>query len=96
MASGGYPLAMRPAFGPGDGDIVFAASTGRARKIPTQRDLTEIGTLAAECLARADARGVYEARTLSVCPQKPSWKEKIRAWANAPSRTARRGTARDR
>ncbi len=76
MASGGYALAMRPAFGPSDGDIVFAASTGRAGKVPTLRDLTEIGALAAECVARAVARGVYEARGLEVCPQRPSWKQK--------------------
>ena len=67
---------MRPAFGPADGDIIFAAATGRARKAPTQRDLTEIGMLAAECIARAIARGVYEARGLEVCPQKPSWRER--------------------
>ena len=34
MASGGLALAIRPAFGPGDGDIVFAASTARAAETP--------------------------------------------------------------
>ena len=79
MASAGFALAMRPAFGPGDGDIVFAASTARAAEPPTPRDLTEIGTLAAECVARSIARGVYEARALSFPGAKPSWKDKYAA-----------------
>jgi len=76
MASGGFALAIRPAFGPTDGDIVFAAATGRAAREPSPRDLSEIGTLAAECLARAIARGVYEARTLALTPQRPCWRER--------------------
>ena len=32
MASAGFALAMRPAFGPADGDVVFAASTARAKR----------------------------------------------------------------
>ena len=76
MASGGLALAIRPAFGPGDGDIVFAASTRRAKREPTPRDLIDIGALAAECAARAIARGVYEARSLALCPERPSWRER--------------------
>lgn len=76
MATGGFAMAIRPAFGPGDGDIAFAAATGRASRVPTLRDLVEIGALAAECVARAIARGVYEANGLEVCPQRPAWKEK--------------------
>lgn len=76
MASGGIALAIRPAFGPGDGDIVFAASTRRASWAASLRDLIDIGALAAECTARAIARGVYEARALSVCPQRPSWRSR--------------------
>jgi D-aminopeptidase len=79
MASGGLALALRPAFGPPDGDIVFAASTGRAREAPTLRDLTEIGTLAAECVARAIARGIYEAKSLPFAGAKPSWRDKYGA-----------------
>ena len=76
MASGGLALALRPAFAPPDGDVVFAASTGRSRETPTIRDLTEIGTLAAECLARAIARGIYEATALPFPRAKPSWKDR--------------------
>jgi D-aminopeptidase len=76
MASGGFALGFRPAFGPGDGDLVFAASTGHAKAQPDFRDLAEIGTLAAECLARAVARGVYHATALPFPGAKPSWRDR--------------------
>jgi D-aminopeptidase len=78
MATAGFALALRPAFAPTDGDVVFAASTARADRAPDLRDLAEIGTLAAECLARAIARGVYEATPLPFAGALPSWKGK---WA---------------
>jgi D-aminopeptidase len=70
---GGAP-ALRPAHAPADGDIVFTASTARVVRTPTLRDLTEIGTLAAECVARSIARGVYEATPLPFSGALPSWK----------------------
>jgi len=76
MASGGLAMALRPAFAPADGDVVFAASTRRAARPADLRDLTEVGLLAAECLARAIARGVYEATALPFAEAKPSWREK--------------------
>jgi D-aminopeptidase len=79
MAAGGLALAIRPAFGPTDGDIVFAASTARAAEAPTLRDLTEIGALAAECVARSIARGVYEATALPCAGARPSWRDKYGA-----------------
>jgi len=74
MASSGFALALRPAHAPADGDIVFTASTARVVRTPTLRDLTEIGTLAAECVARSIARGVYEATPLPFSGALPSWK----------------------
>jgi L-aminopeptidase/D-esterase-like protein len=65
MANGGLSQALRPTNAPFDGDTIFAAATGR--KALTQRDVrdvTEIGMVAADCLARAVARGVYEATAL--------------------------------
>jgi D-aminopeptidase len=76
MASGGFALSFRPAFGPADGDVVFAASTARAAQAPELRDLAEIGTLAAECLARAIARGVYAATALPFPDAKPAWRDR--------------------
>ena len=75
MAQDGIALALRPAHAPTDGDVVFAASTSRAVREPDVRDLTEIGMLAADCLARAIARGVYEATSLknSIAPR--CWRE---------------------
>ena len=60
---------------PGDNDAVFAAATGKAALAPDMRDLTEIGMLAAECVARAVARGVYEATPLEVEGAQPTWKQ---------------------
>ena len=76
MATAGFALALRPAHAPSDGDVVFAAATARSALTPNLRDLAEIGTLAAECLARAIARGVYEATPLPFAGAKPSWKGK--------------------
>ena len=77
MAESGFALACRPALSPVDGDIVFAAATGRATGTPDVRDLAEIGMLAAECVARSIARGVYEATPLKVTGALPSWRQRF-------------------
>jgi L-aminopeptidase/D-esterase-like protein len=56
--------------------VVFAAATARATQAPDLRDLAEIGTLAAECLARAIARGVYAAKALPFPGAKPAWRDR--------------------
>ena len=65
MAADGFARALRPVHTPFDGDIVFAVATAR-RSIqePRPREIMRIGSLAADCLARAIARGVYEASSL--------------------------------
>ena len=60
-AHDGIARACVPAHSPGDGDLVFALSTG-ARAPSDDRALTVIGHAAALCLARAIARAVYLAR----------------------------------
>jgi len=62
MAQDGLARAIRPAHAPFDGDVVFALSTAR-RPLPEPVPLTitRIGALAADCLARAIARAVFEA-----------------------------------
>ena len=77
MAEGGFALACRPALSPVDGDLVFAAATGRAAGAPDVRDLAEIGMLAAECVARSIARAVYEATPLKVAGALPSWRQRF-------------------
>ena len=75
MAQDGLARAIRPAHAPFDGDVVFALSTGRvALAEPVQRTITRIGSLAADCLARAIARGVYAATPWT--PQGPvCWRD---------------------
>lgn len=62
MAQDGLARAIRPVHAPFDGDVVFALSTGRRPIVETPDFfVARIGALAADCLARAVARGVYEA-----------------------------------
>ncbi|HEY8697115.1 MAG TPA: P1 family peptidase [Rhizomicrobium sp.] len=65
MASDGFARALRPVHTPFDGDLVFAVSTAR-RPIaePRPRMVMRLGSIAADCLARAIARGVYEAESV--------------------------------
>ena len=63
MAHDGIARAVRPAHTPFDGDTVFAVSTGTG-ELGTSALLAEVGMMAGDCLARAIARGVYEADTL--------------------------------
>ena len=67
MAHDGVARAVRPAHTPFDGDVVFAIATAKQELAPNDDPLrplavAEIGGAAADCLARAIARGVYFAR----------------------------------
>jgi L-aminopeptidase/D-esterase-like protein len=64
MAQDGLVRAIRPVHTPQDGDTVFAIATGEHDLGDDPLALAELGTLAADCLARAVARGVYHAATL--------------------------------
>lgn len=62
MAQDGMARAIRPVHTPFDGDVVFAASTARQPlPEPAALSVARIGSLAADCLARAIARGVHAA-----------------------------------
>ena len=61
IAQTGLGRAVRPAHTPLDGDMVFVLSTGETPLRSAMRDLALLGGHAANCLARAIARGVYEA-----------------------------------
>ncbi len=64
MGQDGYAFAIRPIHTPFDGDTLFALATGRL-PLPDRPDaLLRLGSIAADVVARAVARGVYEARDL--------------------------------
>jgi L-aminopeptidase/D-esterase-like protein len=79
MAQDGLARAIRPVHTPLDGDIVFAATTGVHALADPIHALAELGALAADVVARAIARAVYEARALPFLGALPSWKDKFGA-----------------
>ena len=72
MAQDGLARSIRPVHTPQDGDTVFSIATGTCDLGADPLALAELGTLAADCLARAVARGVYHAQTLGLAR---SWKD---------------------
>jgi L-aminopeptidase/D-esterase-like protein len=68
----GFARALWPTHTPLDGDLVFALSTGR---IPID-DPVALGAAAASTMARAIARGIYEA-TPAPGDSLPTWRQKF-------------------
>jgi L-aminopeptidase/D-esterase-like protein len=77
MANAGLAKSLRPVNAPTDGDTVFAAATGSTGADVDPFVLAELGTVAADCLARAVARGVYEAVALPYKTSLPDWKSRF-------------------
>ncbi len=77
MAQSGLSRAIYPVHSPLDGDVVFAASTGRRPLRDPIAGLTALGTLTANVVARAIARGVFAAIALAVPGAMPSWRDKF-------------------
>ena len=77
IAQTGFSRAIYPVHTPLDGDVVFAAATGAKPLADPVYALSELGMLAANVLARAAARGVYEATALPFADALPSWKDKF-------------------
>ena len=75
IAQTGMARAIYPVHAPTDGDVVFAAATG-VKPIDPVFGLTQLGTVAANVVARAIARGVYEATALPFAGALPSWKDR--------------------
>jgi L-aminopeptidase/D-esterase-like protein len=61
MAQDGLARAIRPAHTPFDGDTIFAIARGAELGENRLRAIAEIGSAAADCLARAIARAVFHA-----------------------------------
>jgi D-aminopeptidase len=77
MAQDGLARAIYPVHTPLDGDIVFAAATGTHPLANPVHGLAALGALAADTVARAIARGVYEARALPFAGALPSWRDRF-------------------
>jgi L-aminopeptidase/D-esterase-like protein len=77
MAQDGLARALRPVHAAFDGDTVFVAATARASQPPSAAGLLEIGALAADCLARAVARAVFEAEALPFPGAAPDWRSRF-------------------
>jgi D-aminopeptidase len=77
MAQDGFARAIYPVHTPLDGDVVFSASTGAKPLADPHYGLAELGMVAANVMARAIARGIYEATALPFPGALPSWKGKF-------------------
>jgi L-aminopeptidase/D-esterase-like protein len=77
MANDGLGRAIFPTHAPTDGDTVFAAATGRRPLNEVDRDMIEIGATATIVMARAIARGCYEAKALRYPDAIPAWRDRF-------------------
>lgn len=77
MAQDGLARAIRPAHAPMDGDTIFAAGTGEKPLGEPMPNLTELGMLAGDCVARAIARGIHAAKALPFPGSLPDWKSRF-------------------
>lgn len=77
MAQDGLARAIRPAHAAMDGDTIFAAATGEIDMSEPLFDLTELGAMAGDCVARAIAIGVHAATALPVAGALPSWQDRF-------------------
>jgi len=77
MAHDGVARAIRPSHAPMDGDLVFVAATGKTNRAPDLGQLSDIGFVAARCLARAIARAIYEATALPFPGALPAYRDRF-------------------
>ena len=78
MAHDGMARALRPSHAILDGDAIFVAGTAVAERSPGVQETTELGLVMADCVARAIARGVFEAAALPFPEAQPSWTSKFK------------------
>jgi L-aminopeptidase/D-esterase-like protein len=76
IAQTGMARAIYPVHAPLDGDVVFAAATGR-KPVDPLFGLTELGMVAANTVARAIARGVHGATALPFLGALPAWSDRF-------------------
>lgn len=78
MAHGGLARAILPSHLASDGDTMFAAATGR-RPLQEVAEFHELCQLVTLVMARAIARGVFEATALPHEGAQPSWQDRFGA-----------------
>jgi L-aminopeptidase/D-esterase-like protein len=76
IAHTGMARAIYPVHAPTDGDVVFAAATGK-QPVDPLFGLTELGMIAANTVARAIARGVHGATALPFLGALPAWSDRF-------------------
>jgi len=76
IAQTGMARAIYPVHAPTDGDVVYAAATGK-KPIDPRFGLTELGMVAANTVARAIARGVHSATALPFLGALPAWGDRF-------------------
>jgi L-aminopeptidase/D-esterase-like protein len=76
-AHGGFAKALSLSHALFDGDTVFAAATGAKPLRDPANEVIEICAMAANCMARAIARGVYEATALPFPDARPAWRDRF-------------------
>ena len=91
MANDGLARALLPAHAPLDGDTIFAAATCQRPLADPVRELTELGHAATLVMARAIARGVFEASALPFPGALPAWKDQFDVPLSAPNRGGEAG-----
>jgi L-aminopeptidase/D-esterase-like protein len=77
MAQDGLARAIYPVHTPLDGDAIFSAAMGAKPLSDPTYGLAALGMVAANVMARAVARGVYEATALPFPSALASWKDKF-------------------
>lgn len=78
MAQDGLARSIYPVHTPLDGDLVFVAATGARPLRDPIMDLMRLGAAAANVVARAITRGVYEATALPFAGALPAYRDKFR------------------
>jgi D-aminopeptidase len=77
MAQDGLARAIYPVHTPLDGDVIFSAATGMVELADPHYGMAELGMVAGNVMARAVARGIYEAAALPFLGALPSWKDRF-------------------
>jgi L-aminopeptidase/D-esterase-like protein len=77
MAQDGLARAIYPVHSPLDGDVIFGTATGPKPLADPFYGLAELGMIAANVMARAVARAIYEAKALPFPKALPSWHDRF-------------------